>query len=220
MPEICRVCGETYGVVHSCPGAPPAVEPSNWIAPGGFAPLYYFRQALAIARLFDDEAIVQASRDGTALLYGTVIWSIGCLGMVIPKVGELFFRTEPANWIEVAMASVGFAIGCVVFLVLLAAVQVGHWGLTHLLARWWFGARGSFIGILRAMSMGSIVGWLFWIPAVGVLIGGLWGAAVLMRVFEEVDGIGRVKAFGLAFGSGLLWQGFFFFLLLTIPRNQ
>jgi hypothetical protein len=49
-------------------------------------------------------------------------------------------------------------------------------------------------GIYRAMLLGSIVTCLFPIPVVGPLIAGLWMIAILMRVFEEVDGIERMKA--------------------------
>ena len=43
------------------------------------------------------------------------------------------------------------------------------------------------------------------LPYVGTLVVGLWSTAVLMRVFEEVDGIGKMKAFVLAFGVGVLF---------------
>ena len=43
------------------------------------------------------------------------------------------------------------------------------------------------------------------LPYVGTLVVALWSTAVLMRVFEEVDGLGRMKAFVLAFGVGVLF---------------
>jgi hypothetical protein len=40
----------------------------------------------------------------------------------------------------------------------------------------------------------------------GTLVAGLWMTAIRMRVFEEVDGIERLKAFGLSFGIGLAFS--------------
>jgi hypothetical protein len=41
------------------------------------------------------------------------------------------------------------------------------------------------------------------VPILGGLIAGVGGIAVLMLVFEEVDGIVRMKAFGLATAIGV-----------------
>jgi hypothetical protein len=61
-----------------------------------------------------------------------------------------------------------------------------------LLARWWFDARGTFLGVLRPLLLGSIATWLAVIPVVGLPVAGLWGIAVMTIVFEEVDDIGRM----------------------------
>jgi hypothetical protein len=45
----------------------------------------------------------------------------------------------------------------------------------------------------------------------------LWSIAVLMCVFEEVDGIRRMQAFGLAFGVGLVFWVLTFVLLAPRP---
>jgi hypothetical protein len=45
-------------------------------------------------------------------------------------------------------------------------------------------------------------------PVAGNILAGLGGIAVLMIVFEEVDGIERMKAFGLAATIGVaFWIG-------------
>jgi hypothetical protein len=41
------------------------------------------------------------------------------------------------------------------------------------------------------------------IPAVGTLLAGIGWTAVLMMVFEEVDGIGRLQAFGISAGINI-----------------
>jgi len=76
-------------------------------------------------------------------------------------------------------------------------------GLAHLLAKTLFEAKGTYIAIMRAYLLGQLFQWLVVVPFIGGLLGGLGGIAVLMLVFEEVDGIERMKAFGLAAAIGL-----------------
>ena len=97
------------------------------------------------------------------------------------------------------------AVGALVVILFTAILALTQYGICHLLARWWFGATGSYLGVLRAILLGSIVAWVIVLPYVGTLVVALWSTAVLMRVFEEVDGIGRMKAFVLAFGVGVLF---------------
>jgi len=80
-----------------------------------------------------------------------------------------------------------------------------QFGIAHLLARCWFSAAGTYVRILRPLLLGSVVRWLTIIPHVGAILAGLWGIAVLMIVFEEVDGIGRMQAFFLSLGVGLVF---------------
>jgi len=198
--EQCPVCGRSYGVTHSCPG-PVATESfaaAKWPVPAGFAPVRYFRQALAIARL-DDAAVMAASLDRKAVLYG---WSIWVLGQLLTVAGNLWARERGLAEIKWAVALL-----TVLFVVLLGTILVlAQYGLCHLLARWWFGARGTYAGVMRALLLGSIVTWLGVVPYVGVFIAGLWGVAVMMIVFEDVDGIGRLRAFGLSLVIGLIFQ--------------
>jgi hypothetical protein len=198
--EQCPVCGRTYGVTHSCPG-PPAADSAvaaKWVAPAGFAPLHYFRQALAIARL-DDGAVVAASRDRSAIVYGVLIWIFGQLFIFASS-----WWTRDTKSARVSLPVLLFAL---VFLVLLDMIFVlAQYGLCHLLARWWFRARGTYAGVLRPLLLGSVVTWLGIIPFVGIMIAGLWGIAVMMIVFEDVDGIGRLKAFGLSAAIGVTTQ--------------
>jgi hypothetical protein len=171
---------------------------TKWPVPIGFAPLHYFRQGVAIARL-DDGAVMAASRDKHALLYGTAIWIIGQL---LLQVGLLWTRgggLAALNWFGLLFAF-GFLI------VLDALVLLAQYGICHLLARWWFGARGTYIGVLRPLLLGSVIIWLAVVPHIGSLIAGLWGIAVMMIVFEDVDGISRLKAFGLSAVVGLFFQ--------------
>lgn len=195
----CPVCGQTYGVTHSCPGprAPSSALAAAWPVPAGFAPVRYFRQALAIARL-DDDAIVAASLDPWSLAYGTAIWLIAQLLVF----GEaLWFSPRHHQTIHWAV----FIVASLLLILVSAIWTLAQYGICHLLARWLFDARGTYIRVLRPLLLGYVVMWLLAIPYVGRIVGGLWGVAVVMMVFEDVDGIGRIKAFGLAFGVGVVF---------------
>jgi hypothetical protein len=198
MTQECPICGQTYGLTHQCAGAPPRAAAPEWTPPPGFAPWHYFRQALAIAR-FQDAAILEASRDPQALGYGAIIWLIA---MLLSFGKALLVAASSHHAIAWPFLFVGFAVAVVFG----AMVTVGQYAVCHLLARWWFGARGTLLGVLRAMLLGWVVIWLYVIPWVGMLVGGLWAIAVLMRVFEEVDRIGRLQAFGLAVVTGIVVQ--------------
>lgn len=214
MSQQCAVCGQIYGITHTCPGAiasttlPPEKE---WVRPKGFSPLYYVREAIGVAR-FDDGAILGASRDELAFLYGALFWLIGRL--LIYGVPMVPYIRAAMNGYTVNWARIEFVVAFSI--VFDGFVFVVQYGLAHSLARWWFGARGSYFGILRAMLMGSIVTWLYPIPYVGRWVAGIWMIAILMRVFEEVDGIERMKAFGLSAGINIL----FFAILLELAAAR
>ncbi len=197
MRQRCPVCGQDYGLTHSCPGAIPSIAAKECVRPAGFAAGYYFRLALAIAR-FDDAAILEASRDSNALHYGSFIWLVSALLSFANGIAGPLSQKPHINWLAVLVAAF-------VAILFSAIWTLAQYGICHLLARWWFHATGTYLGVLRAMLLGSIVLWLIVIPYVGFLVGGFWSIAVLMRVFEEVDGIERMKAFALAFGIGLVF---------------
>jgi hypothetical protein len=78
-------------------------------------------------------------------------------------------------------------------------------GLSHLLAKMLLEAKGSFVAVMRAYLLGQLNRWLIVVPIAGGLLTRIGGLAVLMLVFEEVDGIERMKAFGLAAGIGVVF---------------
>ncbi len=205
MTQECSVCGQTYGLTHTCPGAvaSPYAPADEWAAPSGFSPLFYFREAIGIAR-FEDGAIMGASRDEVALAYGAIFWLVS--QFVINGAAVLLPFAKPIeqgytlNWGRLEMVILFGVIAN-------TAWALAQYGICHVCARWWFGARGTYVGILRAMWLGSFVLMTHVIPYAGSLIASIWMLAILMRVFEEVDGIERMKAFALSFGFG-----FFFFI--------
>jgi len=143
-----------------------------------FDPVYYFREAFRILR-WDDAAVRRA-------------FPLGVLTLRIISLGR------PVPWTFIAIQYVFILIFSFIWIVL----QIG---LAHVLAKAFFGAKGSYAALLRAFLLGQLYQWLAVVPIVGGLLSGIAGIAVLMLVFEEVDGIERMKAFGLAAGIGVVF---------------
>jgi uncharacterized protein YqgC (DUF456 family) len=94
---------------------------------------------------------------------------------------------------------VGLSFGWVV----MAVITFCQLGMCHLIAKWFFGATGNFKELMRPLLLGWFVNCLVRIPVVGTLLAAIGWAAVLMMVFEEVDGIGRLQAFGISAGINI-----------------
>jgi hypothetical protein len=210
----CNVCGLEYGLSHNCSGvvAMPSAEEAL-PAPTGFAPFYYLQLAFNIV-CWDDLSIRRASRDAAALYYGLAIWlttsTILFLFTAVPVI--LTRRIEP----QAAMA-IGIVVGLLVFLVIAGVATMIQIGLCHLVSKWFFAGTGTYLGILRPILLASFVSLLMLIPIAGPLAAGIASTAVLMMVFEEVEGIARLTAFGISATINIL-----FFVaqnLLSRPLN-
>jgi len=193
----CNVCGQEFDVAHNCPGVAAWMSPEESAPPpSGFAPVYYARLAVSIVR-WDDVAIRRASRDANAISYGLVIWCITALVIlvftVLPQTLKAIRAPMPAK-----MIAAGF--GLLVGLVIMACVTFVQLGLCHLIAKWVFSGTGTFAAILRPLLLGWFVNALVLIPVVGTLAAGIAWIAVLMLVFEEIEGIERLQAFLISAG--------------------
>lgn len=199
----CRLCGTEYAGFHVCRAAAPAEEtPARAPSPPlRFAPVHYLREALAIAR-WDEAAIQRAARDNNALVYGFVFWTLGIFAPILRNLLLAWLAGYRIPWLTVAgeLAKT---------LAVMATLMLVYFGIFHLLARFLLNGQGSYGGILRAMLLGSVVLWLGVIPVIGEIVARLWwGIAILMWVFEEVEGIERLQALaisiGIPLGLGLL----------------
>ena len=193
----CAVCGQEYGVTHACAGIAPMTTPEEKAPPPGlrFAPLHYFGEAVKIL-CWDDAAVRRASRDNNSLLYGFLILAIApalSLGLMTLRNAGLGF---PVPW-DLVVRRYAFTL---LFALIWIILQIG---LAHLLAKTLFEAKGTYTAIMRAYLLGQLFQWLAVVPYIGGLLSGLGGIAVLMLVFEEVDEIERMKAFGLAAAIGV-----------------
>jgi hypothetical protein len=195
----CAVCGQDYGLTHTCTGIAPlqTAEEAAPPPPLRFAPVYYLNEAARILT-WDDAAVRRASKDNNSLLYGFLIVAIAPalpLGAMLLRNAQLGY---PAPW-ELLISRYGTALlRSLIWIVL----QIG---LSHVLAKVLFEAKGSFVEIMRAYLLGQLYRWLIVVPIVGGLALSVGSIAVLMLVFEEVDGIERMKAFGLAASIGVIF---------------
>lgn len=196
----CEVCGQDYGLAHNCAGVAAYVSPEEAASPPvGFAPLYYLRLAFNIAR-WDDVSIRRASRDPKAGLYGGFFWAVTALVVLLVTVLPQVSRTRDLSTPE---ALIGLGVGLLLGLLLIGILTFAQLALCHLIAKWFLGAVGTLGGIMRPLLLGWIVNLLILIPVVGLLAAAIVWTAVLMLVFEEVDGIRRLQAFALAVGINL-----------------
>jgi hypothetical protein len=203
-----------YGLSHNCSGiAPLLTDEETAPPPGGFSPGYYLRLAFNIVR-WDDIAIRRASRDSRATYYGAVLWVVAAMlvltGIALP-------RTLAAIHFGGHAMIFGVIIGLSFGLAAMAFLTFIQLGLCHLIAKWFFGGTGSYLGVMRPLLLGWFVNCLVLIPIVGTLAAAIAWTAVLMMVFEEVDGISRLQAFGISAGINVC---FFILQLMMTPVTR
>jgi hypothetical protein len=212
IPMKCDVCGQDYGVAHNCSGVAAASMTQEEAAPppDGFAPFYYLRLAFDIAR-WDDVSIRRASRDSKSGSYGAFLWAISAMIILLFTALPQMLRT-----LHVSGAAVIIGLSLIFGLVAMSIITFIQLGLCHLIAKWFFGATGTLAGVMRPLLLGWFVNALILIPVVGLWASGIAWTAVLMLVFEEVDGIGRLQAFVISAGINVC----FIALQLAIPMRR
>jgi hypothetical protein len=215
---ICNVCGLEYGLSHNCPG-PLSLAGQDILSAGLQAPTdgglgYYLGEALKIVR-WDDIAIRRNAKDKRATLYAVLFWLAAMLLILLatafPALSRALSKASPA-----AMA-IGAVVGLTVGLLVMGVITFAQLGLCHLIARWFFGATGKFTELMRPLLLGWFVNCLMVIPVAGMLLAAVGWTAVLMMVFEEVDGIGRLQAFGISAGINIC---FFILQFSMMPVRQ
>jgi hypothetical protein len=210
----CEVCGQDYGLAHNCAGVAAAYMTEEEAAPppSGFAPFYYLRLAFRIV-CWDDVSIRRASRDFKSGIYGLFFWiaaaTIILVFTAIPQMLMSMHSSGPAMMF-------GIAIGLFFGLFVMGVITLVQLGLCHLIAKWFFGATGTYITVMRPLLLGWFVNMLILVPVVGMWASGIAWTAVLMLVFEEVDGIGRLQAFLISAGINIC----FLALQFAIPMRR
>ncbi len=202
----CDVCGLEYGLSHNCPG-PLTGTAQNILDEGLQAPsnggiVYYLGEALKIVR-WDDLAIRRNARDRRATFYAVPLWVASILFILVVTAGPVYLKQAAMQ--NAAVVVVGAVFGLIFGLIVMAGITFVQLGLCHLIARWFFGATGRFVELMRPLLLGWFVNCLVVIPVAGVLLAGIGWTAVLMMVFEEIDGIGRLQAFGISAGINIVF---------------
>lgn len=205
----CEICGVEYGLSHSCSGiAPPATEQEDTAPPQGMALGYYLRLTYGIAR-WDGPAIRRAARDTDSLFYGAVFCAITAAFIFLATALPQMVRDPAANqgkflWeLVLGLLFVWLSLG------LIALVQLG---LCHLVAKWFFGATGTWAGVTRPLLLGWFVNVLYVIPVIGPVAAAIAWTAVMARIFEEADGIGRRQSFLICGGINGIFLAAQYFL--------
>jgi len=195
----CSVCGQEYALTHNCAGIAPLVTADETAPPPSlrFAPVYYFGEAFKIM-MWDDAAVRRASRDNNSLVYGFLLVAASCLIPFLLLAQRSVTLGYPVPWSLMPARYARLLIVSLLWIVL----QIG---LSHYLAKLLLDANGSYLGIMRAYMLGQMFRVLVLIPVVGGMLVGIGGIAVLMMVFEEVDGVERMKAFMLAAAIGIVF---------------
>jgi hypothetical protein len=193
----CKVCGIDYGVSHECSGLSPGMTLEEVAPPPSeFAPFYYIRMAFNIVR-WDDLAIRRASRDPNALVYGAALSAMSAATIfLMTALPHMLTREGKAP----EAIFLGLLLGLVfvwAYMGLIAVIQIG---LCHAIAKVFLDAKGTLVGVMRPLFLGWFVNVLILIPIVGLYAAGIAWTAVLMLVFEEVDGIERMQAFLISAG--------------------
>jgi hypothetical protein len=201
---ICTVCGLEYGLSHNCPG-PLSAAGQDILSAGLQAPTngglgYYLGEALKIVR-WDDLAVRRNAKDPRATLYAVLFWIASMLAILMAPSFTALSKVLPRGN-PVAMA-IGAVVGLTLGLMVMALLTFIQLGLCHLIAKWIFGATGKFVELMRPLLLGWFVNCLILIPVAGTLLAAIGWTAVLMIVFEEVDGIGRLQAFGISAGINI-----------------
>jgi len=208
----CDVCGKFYSVTHECAGlgVQKLSEREAAAVPSGFAPLYYLRLAISIMR-WDDISVGRASCDSRALLYGVFLWILAVSSVIGPttfRVGRLAVaRSGISDGAAAVVVLVAGLLGLIIAVVTAGLITLFQLALCHAVAKLFFGAKGTYVGILRPLSLAWPINVVTLIPVAGPIVAAILWAAITMVVFEEVNHISRLQAFGIAYGVNILFFG-------------
>lgn len=201
---VCNVCGLEYGLSHNCPG-PISANAQNILNEDLKAPEYsglgyYLEQAFKIVT-WDDVAIRRNAKDTRATPFAVMIWVFAMMVVLLvttyPTLSRVLRNTNPMAML------IGLGFGISIGLLIMAVITFAQLSLCHLIAKWFFGATGKFGEIMRPLLLGWFVNCLAIVPVAGMLLAAIGWTAVLMMVFEEVDGIERLQAFGISAGINI-----------------
>src|SRR5260370_41092978 len=169
--------------------------------------------AFDIAR-WDEVAIRRASRDSNAVFYGAFLWTVTAITIILVSVLPRMLNSKKVSG---PALMIGVIVGVIFGVIVMAFLTFVQLGLCHFIAKWFFGAPGSYTGIMRALLLGWFVNALILIPVAGTLASAIAWTGVLMVVLHAVDGTSRLQAFGISAGINVC---FFVLQLMMTPVTR
>ena len=158
----CAVCGMDYGLSHNCSGiAPLPTDQETAPPPVGFSPGYYLRRPSTLcAGMTSLSAALRAilTRSITAPSFGSSPRHRPDRHSSSTNVGR-YSRLRTCNGYWCDCRHVCWPRGC------------GHthiypaWLVRHLIAKWFFGGTGSYLGVMRPLLLGWFVTASFLFPS-------------------------------------------------------
>ena len=211
---FCDECGQEFLVRHSCPGPIPVGD--TVVPPEGFGLFHYLREAWRIVR-WDEAAIRRVMDDQRALRYGMLFW---IAGNIFPSFVFSYFGPTKDSGVFLGKLLPHLVIS----LLSGTAFSLMQLGMIHLVAKFFCAGDGKFVQILRPLSLASLILLLQVVPAcvgiffgvipwaslllAGYVLGNMVWVAVMVMVFDVVDGMEQLTAFvtsiASVFGLGLL----------------
>jgi hypothetical protein len=215
----CQTCGLEYSDSHLCPGVPSTSAEKSLQPPSGFALWHYLGEALRIV-CWNSDAIHRVKDDPRSLKYGAIIWLFSnSVPWLIYRYSETHFAQQPSWQIFSALAFT---------LVAALAWSLAQLGAVHLIARHFCAGDGTFLQILRPLSLASIVLLLQVLPILaansfavtalagaGAILGFFLWIGVMVMVFDAVHGVEQLTTFIVSIVVGYALR----FLLEFLVRN-
>jgi hypothetical protein len=195
----CAVCGADYGMNHNCAGPlaivlPPVVVEEAVPPAARFLALHYLIEAVRIP-IWNGDAIQRVAQDRSALPYGIAVWVVAN-SIPIIFIPEFYSVGHPAGMQQLLMSLIPLLAVSAIF----SMIQVG---LCFLVAKWFMGAEGRFIEVLRPLLLGSIVYVFVAIPFVGIFIAAIAWICVFAMVFQVVADVEAFSAYILSIVIGV-----------------
>src|SRR5271154_91132 len=212
---VCDVCGLEFATAHACSGKPipesvRAIIAAEMAVPEDAGLLYYATQAWKIVR-WDDAAVRRNAKDPRALMYGILFWLLAAVSILIVSTApQVMLQLRRLNLsAKIVAVIVGLSFACF----LAAVVTLVQISLCHAIAKWMFGGKGRLIELMRPLLLAWYINCLMLVPVVGTIVGAILWIGVVMLVFEEIEGIERMKAFGISVVVNISLLGLQFYFI-------
>jgi hypothetical protein len=98
---------------------------------------------------WDDISIRRASRDSKAGFYGAFLWAISATATLLVAIPRIPMNKQ----VPVPVQTFALLVGLAFALVLMGVITFIQYALSHLIAKWFFGATGTLVPIMRPLLL-------------------------------------------------------------------